>query len=721
MYIPYDTVAGQTEKAKTQAYGSWPDPLDAWTYTNSNTALSIYCTYTGTVVLTVDACVHGTTDPAAGPHSYAEGTPVPVTGTPTDANHVLGDWFVDGVNVGSANPYTITMDTNHEIQPVFLAATLGVALTDLNALVTWATPAHKSETFYFGALFGHYGVSDLLTEATYQNGLATTAGYLAALRVCRIAKVRGIMNAGMVTQQKAAMNTLTFFTGECWPITGTYDMGYGAENACLPSYYGFSNDFQLSNLLGYLPTKWNNHLAWQELTAVCQVAGGEGILYMNPINLHYYAVDNVGRFYDENALCINLLVELYTLDPDNNAAALTYALTLWTHINDLLWNLVGAPNAYSYRRAWQGFECEGGFFPQVIMKLYAANNYALTNFANMLTDLHTRFLASGWSAAQWNYGATCYYVVVHMPGYTNQRRLENTLGAWVTLHAFYPAMPTVDQTAIVALLNAATPAWKHLFVDSTLYDFTGGEFKLANDGSPDDPSTAMAMALLFLYGIVPDTGNLYIPLIHNEYEDTYTLNKYFRVDLTNHKIRIPVKAGNLKFIYGSAPLTVAFAEDGVYDVTFSADWNMLSEKKKVGALDPRLLYAVRPSLAGISGGTKLYKHFKEQIAARGSDVTLETLFIEDIVDDASGWNIKSFESSTVKVWMIPKGEHVEVLVAGLAVVEDAAAVTQENIMDGDRIRDAAARTFLVKTYHDHYYQDKFVYRVLQLGRLPMVI
>ncbi len=254
----------------------------------------------------------------------------------------------------------------------------------------------------------------------------------------------------------------------------------------------------------------------------------------------------------------------------------------------------------------------------------------------------------------------------------------------------------------------------------TLHPITG-KFKFYSDSGSADPSTALAMALLFLYGIVPDTGNLYIPLIHNDYEDTYTLNKYFSVDLTNHKIRIPVKAGNLIFIYGTTPLTVVFAEDGVYDVTFSADWNMLSSKTKVADVDPRLLYAVQPSLAGLSGGGSLYKHYTQEISKRGEAVTWQTLFLEDIVDDTTGWNVKSFQNSTVKIWMVPKGERVEVLPVGLASIEDALAVTQENILDGDRIRDGASRTFLVKTYHDNYYQGKFVYRALQLGRLPMVI
>lgn len=737
----YDSFTGGSRRLKQPAYGAWPDPI-AWTITWADQNLSIYCIYGGTVALTVLAPPYGigssTTSPAPGVYEETLDAGASVTAIP-DANHTLHSWLVDGVDVGSANPYSVTMNDLHTIQPLFMPAALGFALAEFDGIVTWATPAHQPNTFYFGALFGHFGIADLVAEATYQNGLATNAGYLAALAIARIAKVRGIPNAAMVTQQKASMNSLVFFAGENWPITGTFTAGpHGSGNCCLAGYYGFSNDFQLSSLLNYLPTKWNNHLAWQELEAVCHAAGDMGILEMDPSTLEYYMFSS-GRFYDENALCINLLVELYMLDPDNNAAALAYALTIWNHINTTLWNLSGtfyggALNAFSYTctEPLIGFECEGGFFPQVIMKLYAASGYSLTNFSRMLTDLHTRFLASGWDSPQWTPSSSpgySNYAVIHMHLANNQVRLENTFGAWITLHAFYPALPTADQASIVSMLNAATPAWKHLLNDSSLWDAVTGKFRTFGDisgsfggnSTPDDPSTAMALGLLVLYGIVPDTGNLYIPLIHNDYEDCFTLNKYFSVDLTNHKIRIPVKAGNLIFIYGSAPLTINFAEDGVYDVAFSSDWNMLSSKSKVGDLDPRLLYAVRPTLAGLSGGTSMFKHWTQEISKRGDDVTWQTLFLEDIVDDATGWYIKSFQSSTVKVWMVTAQETVDVLRMGLLMIDYEMAVTQENIMDGDRIKDGAARTFLVKSYCDHYYQGHFIYRSLKLVSLPMVI
>jgi len=68
--------------------------------------------------LTITTTSGGTTDPAPGSYSYASGSSVPVTALPT-ANYVLDHWELDSVNVGSANPYTVTMNSDHTLKAVF--------------------------------------------------------------------------------------------------------------------------------------------------------------------------------------------------------------------------------------------------------------------------------------------------------------------------------------------------------------------------------------------------------------------------------------------------------------------------------------------------------------------------------------------------------------------------------------------------------------------------
>jgi hypothetical protein len=69
--------------------------------------------------LTVQNGANGTTTPTLGAHVYAAGTIVEVTALPTDVNYALDYWTVDTVNVGSVNPYNITMNADYTIKAFF--------------------------------------------------------------------------------------------------------------------------------------------------------------------------------------------------------------------------------------------------------------------------------------------------------------------------------------------------------------------------------------------------------------------------------------------------------------------------------------------------------------------------------------------------------------------------------------------------------------------------
>jgi hypothetical protein len=69
--------------------------------------------------LTILSSTGGTTNPAAGEHAYTAGSSVEVKATP-EANYVFDHWELDSVNVGSANPYTVLMNKNHTLNPMFI-------------------------------------------------------------------------------------------------------------------------------------------------------------------------------------------------------------------------------------------------------------------------------------------------------------------------------------------------------------------------------------------------------------------------------------------------------------------------------------------------------------------------------------------------------------------------------------------------------------------------
>ena len=69
--------------------------------------------------LTIGVTGMGTTDPVPGTYTYEEGTVVPVTAYPA-SGWMLDHWLLDTVDVGPANPYSVTMDANHTLEAVFV-------------------------------------------------------------------------------------------------------------------------------------------------------------------------------------------------------------------------------------------------------------------------------------------------------------------------------------------------------------------------------------------------------------------------------------------------------------------------------------------------------------------------------------------------------------------------------------------------------------------------
>ena len=68
--------------------------------------------------LTIDVSGSGSTSPSVGVHTYAEGTEVPVTASPS-SGWSFSHWLLDSVNVGSDNPLPVTMNAPHTLTAVF--------------------------------------------------------------------------------------------------------------------------------------------------------------------------------------------------------------------------------------------------------------------------------------------------------------------------------------------------------------------------------------------------------------------------------------------------------------------------------------------------------------------------------------------------------------------------------------------------------------------------
>ena len=69
--------------------------------------------------LTITTATGGTTNPPPGNYTYSQGQNIPVQAIP-NSGYGLDHWELDGINVGSANPYSVLMDNNHTLQAVFV-------------------------------------------------------------------------------------------------------------------------------------------------------------------------------------------------------------------------------------------------------------------------------------------------------------------------------------------------------------------------------------------------------------------------------------------------------------------------------------------------------------------------------------------------------------------------------------------------------------------------
>jgi hypothetical protein len=114
--------------------------------------------------------VNGTTNPPPQNYTRAAGTSLEVTGLP-DPNCSLGFWILDGRDVGDANPYLVTFDGNHVLQPVFGPASEGQSgrnvVVDPN---NWAEYTTRVDT-------GGQGLPDDLAElASVESVRGTVVG-----------------------------------------------------------------------------------------------------------------------------------------------------------------------------------------------------------------------------------------------------------------------------------------------------------------------------------------------------------------------------------------------------------------------------------------------------------------------------------------------------------------------------------------------------------------
>ncbi len=125
-----------------------------------------------TYTLTITVSGSGTTNPSAGTHNIAAGTYQSVSAIAGEG-YTFDHWMLDDNNVGSTNPYSVQMNSNHTLQAVFTGGGGGDLTVTGNLTVNGSTTAEEGLTSN-DTIFnkGHYNIIDT-DGSTWINAMLT--------------------------------------------------------------------------------------------------------------------------------------------------------------------------------------------------------------------------------------------------------------------------------------------------------------------------------------------------------------------------------------------------------------------------------------------------------------------------------------------------------------------------------------------------------------------
>jgi len=245
-----------------------------------------------------------------------------------------------------------------------------------------------------------------------------------------------------------------------------------------------------------------------------------------------------------------------------------------------------------------GYECESGGFLEIISWLRSFD-FSIGNGTRLVTDTVNRYLANRWGSPQWTYLSTKYYAVIHHHTSNSQRRLKNTIMAWSVIQGIYDLYNSTEKQWMKDLLEGYStfdPAWKLLMSNSGLYDSTTNMFRIVSNQDPSNSATALGVTLMFFIGIVPVNATLAVPIEELHYEYTYNMfdPELYQFNYTACKVRISIKnvtdGGYVKFIFGNQSCGYTFTSTGVYELTFSYDFNQITQVTKISDLPENRVY-----------------------------------------------------------------------------------------------------------------------------------
>ncbi len=558
-------------------------------------------------------------------------------------------------------------------------------LTSFSNAITWTDNIY---TAYLGYILGTQTVSDLST-AFWNLPLTTSAQGMVVLYWAAILRKLGVENQ---TKVQWALDNVTIMANGL-PQTGL---------DALHSNKAFFSTYDRYAILGYYwadkyaydTGKWNKTMAYANFDWTMDHATLPVALYVYYDNTTWvFNGATSPRYYDEAAQSLDVYQEFYDAGV---TAALDKALNVWNVINNILW-VSAYPEHYTYvaNSTADLWECEAGSFLQVITKLFYYYGGSLGNYSRISVDMFNRFLAENWSSPQWY-----NYVVVHARNatdnslYNAQKRLANTVIGWSALTGFYPRFNSTAQGTIRTMLEGSAgtdPAWL-LLMNNTgeLFNAPWG-FSSFSDAVVDSNATAVGLSLMFMQGIVPNTATLAVPLEEFTYEYPYSMldGDLFNVSLSARTVTLSLlAAGTVDFLFGNLT-TYAFADKGVYRVSFASDWSSISAVTYLGSLPTNRKYLAAPTphyysevplsfipsrgevLSKIAGGAVaegLSVLGKGLTTVLKTSVTALSLVLSDLrvmAQSVLGWVSGTFSPDSTRAWVLTR---FSIVPASLAII-----------------------------------------------------
>jgi hypothetical protein len=485
------------------------------------------------------------------------------------------NWSTTGVRWMLVYPYSSS-------EPYFL--NLGTAISTIQNANSSTATASDPNMLYAGVVLQQNTTAQLQTMI---NNFISTQDYLDLL------KWSAICNKLNFTQQ----NDISYALGNYTMLGSLPFTAYDSNSVpefCTESQwalygYYYANTTWYKAYSGYNASQWNITAAYQQFNSSVYYS----IKYTNGLPLWIYADGTAktfsNRYYDEDAdtiECYILFAELL-----NVSGAMNQALYWWNYLVGTHWS----GSFFEYTPSSALYECEAPFFLEIIsmLKYYDSN---LANWTDVLTDIGNRFLSSEWTSAQWWDNVVLHASSGPQHPVNSQLRLQNTLGAWQVLLGVYMQLNSAYQNNLKDMLlgNVNTKQAWNLLLQSGLYVSTTYQFCWSSADSSTTSATAWAEILMWMMGIVPGNTTVAFPLEELNYEYIQEIDPaLFKMNYnsTLKQVTIPVNsAGTMTFQYGVSPVTCNLNQSGVWQLTFTNSWNMITKVTCLSGLPTNRIY-----------------------------------------------------------------------------------------------------------------------------------